>query len=200
MVQQGGVKTIALGGRPGLGNKPIQAIGGVKGSNDYPFEYIFEATAEIWGASNSSLQSQWESSVLNQYTALPLYRSTNVVVNSRNAYRQGDASNTPLQFVYEPADCRILYTPAMVVDETAVWKTVADSVWGGGAGNACVAGGFGVAKGRKIRDDHATIKDGVRKRELHAARKETDYEAILNSFSTETGDFAGSDGDSIMIL
>lgn len=200
MVQQGGVKTIALGGRPGLGSKPIQAIGGVKGSNDYPFDYIFSSIAEVWGASNSSLQTQWENSVLNQYSALPLYRSTNVVVNSRNAYRQGDTSNTPLQFVYEPADCRILYTPAMIVDETAVWKTVADSVWGGGAGNACVAGGFGSGKSRSIRSDESVVEGSVAKRELHAAGADIDYKAILNSLPTETGEFAGMDGDSILIL
>lgn len=200
MVQQGGVKTIALGGRPGLGSKPIQAIGGVKGSNDYPFSYIFGSIAETWGASNSSLQAQWENSVLNQYTALPLYRSTNVVVNSRNAYRQGDTSNIPLQFVYEPADCRILYTPAMIVDETAVWKTVADSVWGGGSGNACVAGGFGAGKARSVRSDDAVVEGSVAKRELHVASAGVDFEAILDSFSVESGEFAGTDGDSILIL
>lgn len=107
MVQQGGVKIIALGGRPGLGSKPIQAIGGVKGSNDFTFANVFNSIGKVWLASNSSLRQQWESSILNQYTALPLYRSTNVVLNVRNAYREGDESNTPLQFVYEHAECRI---------------------------------------------------------------------------------------------
>lgn len=47
----------------------------------------------------------------------------------------------------------------MIVDETAVWKTVADSVWGGGARDACIAGGFGVGKGRKTKSDDAATKD-----------------------------------------
>lgn len=191
MVQQGGVRTVTLGGRPGVGI--TQAVGGVKGTNDNPFDYIFSVIAEVWGASNSSLQSYWESTLLNQYIALPIYRSTNVVLNVRNGYRQGDTSNTPLQFVYEPADCRILYTPAMIVDETAVWKTVADSVWGGGAGNACVAGGFGV--GSKKRGT-----DNLEKRKLHAASEGVDYDAILHSFSIRSENNADVRGQSMLIL
>jgi hypothetical protein len=190
MTQQGGVKTVALGGRPREGI--IQAIGGVKGTNDFPFSYIYTAIAEIWGASNASLQNYWETTELADYTALSLYRSTNVVVNARNGYRQGDATNTPLQFVYEPADCRILYTPAMVIDETAVWKTVADSVWGGEAGDACVAGGFGVSKRSAVLDEQV--------RQPHSIRSDLDRRAILASFTVETASRQKKGGDSIMIL
>lgn len=174
MTKQGGVKTVALGGRPGGGI--TQAIGGVKGTNDLPYINIFYNFAEVYASSNASLQSSWESSVINQYTALPFYASTNVVINARNGYAQGDTSQTPLQFVYEPADCRILYTPAMVVDETAVWKTVADSAWGGGAGNACVAGGL----------SSETKKRSRAARQLHEARSDTNYRAILDSLSVQT--------------
>lgn len=40
MRQQGGVKTIVAGGRPFQG--PMQAVGGVKGSNVYEFKLIFD--------------------------------------------------------------------------------------------------------------------------------------------------------------
>lgn len=189
MTQQGGVKTVALGGRPST--SITQAVGGVKGTNDLPYEEVFDSIAEIWGASNSSLQSYWETTLLKDYTALPVYRG-NAVFNARNGYRQGDTSNTPLQFVYEPADCRILYTPAMVIDETAVWKTVADSVWGGGAGDACVAGGFGAAK-KLARSEE------VEKRELHPARRDVNHDAILDSFGLHTETVKRKAGDSFMI-
>lgn len=188
MTQQGGVKTIALGGRPQSGI--IQAIGGVKGTNDIPFADTFASIAEIFGASNASTQAYWQTTLLNQYTALPLYRSTDVVVNARNGYRQGDTTNTPLQFVYEPADCRILYTPAMIVDETAAWKTVADSAWGGGGGNACVAGaGFGAAKEKRMSE----------KRDLHLARRDVDYDALLDSLGVQSGKSRGRFGGAVMM-
>lgn len=185
MTQQGGVKTVALGGRPGGGI--TQAVGGVKGTEDSEMEYIFKDIVAIYGSSNSSLQNDWQDSVLSQYTALPFYRSTAAVVNVRNGYRQGDASQTPLQFIYEPADCRILYTPAMVVDETAVWKTVADSMWGGGAGNACVAGGFGEESRKRNSDIGSSFvaTDGHEKRQLHMPRTGIDYGAIIDSLSAQ---------------
>lgn len=186
MRQQGGVKSVALGGRPST--DIIQAVGGVKGTNDLPFEAVFDTIVETWSVSNSSAQSYWETTLLKDYTALPLYRSTDVVFNARNGYRQGDTSNTPLQFVYEPADCRILYTPAMILDQSAVWKSVADSAWGGGAGNACVAGELGAAK-RLTRSE---------RRELHLARSDVDYDALMDSLSVQTESFKRNAGDSVM--
>lgn len=50
----------------------------------------------------------------------------------------------PAQFIYEEADCRIFYTPEMVVDVTAMWQAAADVAWGG---KACVAGAITAGKG-----------------------------------------------------
>lgn len=169
MTSQGGVRTVALGGRPQPG--PMQAIGGTKGTNNEAYNDIFGQIEDLYGASNQSLQDYWNTSILADYTLLPMYRTTAVGLNMRNGYLPNE--DVPLQFVYQPADCRILYTPQMIVDETAVWKTVADSVWGGGAGNACVAGGFGVA-------------NGTGKHEVHAARKGISYDEMLDSHSVRT--------------
>jgi hypothetical protein len=62
--------------------------------------------------------------------------------NLRNNIRFGDKSDTPLQFVYEAADCRLWYTKDMLTDITAVWQKVADVAWGGMKG-LCVAGSTG---------------------------------------------------------
>ena len=60
---------------------------------------------------------------------LPLQRASSVKnagsVNFRNNIRIGDESRTPLQFVYEAADCRIWYTPEMIYDPTFLWSRVA---------------------------------------------------------------------------
>lgn len=50
--------------------------------------------------------------------------------NGANHYRIGDASQTPIQFVYEAADCRIWYTKEMFVDVLVLWKRVAEIAFG----------------------------------------------------------------------
>ena len=146
MRQQGGVKTIALGGRP---NKDIiQAVGGVKGTNDFPCkqlsntmrysqtnnivdDYILYGVELPFRIQHYHSDAYYNNTALGEYSDLPLWRATNYVVNSRDGIRKGDENETPLQFVYEEADCRIYYTPEMAVDQTAAWKTVADTAFNG---------------------------------------------------------------------
>lgn len=159
MRQQGHVKTIALGGRP---NKDIiQAVGGVKGTNDYPYDYILSGVELPFQLQYLHDDAYYNKTALADYSNLPLLRSTDSVVNARDGVRQGDTSETPLQFRYETADCRIYYTPEMVVDETAVWKTVADTAFNGIS--HCVAGnytaGTGVTKRSKARKQHQLRRD-----------------------------------------
>jgi hypothetical protein len=58
----------------------------------------------------------------------------------RDGLRQGDNSGTPVQFIVDPADCRLFYTPDMTVDITRVWTAAADAKWLGK--KRCIAGGF----------------------------------------------------------
>ncbi|WPH02081.1 Hypothetical protein R9X50_00493600 [Acrodontium crateriforme] len=145
MRQQGGVKTIALGGRPT--KDIIQAVGGIKGTNDFPWDYIFNNVILPFQLEGLHDKAYYNNTVLGQYSTLPFDRSTASVVNARDGLRQGDKSGIPLQFIYEPADCRIYYTPAMAVDQTATWKTVADSAFNGK--NHCIAGSIGPNHYRK---------------------------------------------------
>ena len=60
---------------------------------------------------------------------VPLERASSATqagsINFRNNIRIGDTSVTPLQFVYEAADCGIWYTPEMIYDPTFLWSRVA---------------------------------------------------------------------------
>jgi hypothetical protein len=160
MRQQAGVRAIALGGRPT--KDIIQAVGGVKGTNSFPWTYIL-------GSVELPFQTQLlhdanyyaNETALGDYSDLPLFRATNYVVNARDGIREGDEDETPLHFVYEPADCRVYYTPEMVVDQEAVWKTVADTAFGSGA-SACVAGGLS-ASGPGSYGKRALKKHGIRR-------------------------------------
>ena len=161
MRQQGGVKTIALGGRPNT--DIIQAVGGVKGTNDYPYDFILGQVEVPFAYQYLHSAAYYNSStVLGQYNDLPLWRAaSDPVVNSRDGLRQGDSTETPLQFRYETADCRIFYTPEMVVDETAVWKTVADTAFNGVS--HCVAGNYTASTGQTKRATAGRSKHAIRR-------------------------------------
>ncbi|KAK4569787.1 hypothetical protein LTR86_002756 [Recurvomyces mirabilis] len=188
MRQQGGVKTIALGGRP---NKDIiQAVGGVKGTNDLPYDFILSGAEFPFQYQYLHNASYYNTTSLANYNDLSILRSTDSVVNARDGIRQGDASELPLQFLYEPADCRIYYTPEMVVDETAVWKTVADTAFNGIS--HCVAGNYTSAP-------TGYGKRGVRKQ--HGVRRDMDVNEHYDAIERLAGTVGvTSGGDSIMIL
>lgn len=188
MRQQGGVKTIALGGRPN--RDIIQAVGGVKGTNDYPYDYIFGGVETPFEYQYLHSGEYYNTTALGKYNDLAILRSTDSVVNARDGIRQGDTTETPLQFRYETADCRIYYTPEMVVDETAVWKTVADTAFNGVS--HCVAGNYTAGTGvtrRAARKQH-----GIR-RDLDAAEH---YESLTGVWTGMGGVTLG--GDAIMHL
>src|SRR4030095_609151 len=49
-----------------------------------------------------------------------------------------DTSNTPLEFLYEAADCKLFYTADMIKNVRLVWETAVDARWSNYKG--CVAG------------------------------------------------------------
>lgn len=185
MRQQAGVKTVALGGRPNT--DMIQAVGGVKGTNSFPWGYIL-SSVEIPFQTQLVHDADYyaNETALGDYSDLPLLRATNYVVNARDGIRDGDKDQTPLHFVYEAADCRIYYTPEMVVDQEAVWKTVADTAWGGES--HCVAGSLSSSPS-------SYHKRGLKK---HGIRRDIDLSehafAIGNVWTDKDGITHGGDG------
>ena len=92
-------------------------------------------------------RSQYVSANLTGTTLenLSLYALNRTVAasgNLKNNIRSGDGSLTPLQFVYEAADCRLWYTPKMINDISEVWRVAADAAWGKG-NSLCVEGSTG---------------------------------------------------------
>jgi hypothetical protein len=73
---------------------------------------------------------QAQGTVFANFSSLPLLRAASPDqaggINFRNNIRIGDLSATPLQFVYEAADCRLWYTKEMLSDPTFLWNRVAD--------------------------------------------------------------------------
>ncbi|KAJ6151274.1 Peptidase S41 family protein [Penicillium chermesinum] len=112
LMKRQGVRTIAFGGRPT--EAPMQGVGGVKGGQslavNYINAYIYQANEQIRNSANSS------SPILTQ-------------AEWKN--------ETPLQFVYEAAECRRFYTLENYMQQETVWQAAAKAMFGNGG---CVKG------------------------------------------------------------
>lgn len=141
LMKRQGVRTIAFGGRPT--ESPMQGVGGVKGgqslSINYINGYIQQANQLIQNASDSSspllTPDEWKKfNDSSPSTATSFAWSGSV--NLRNEYDPDD-DQTPLQFVYEAAECRRFYTIDNYVQRETVWRDAARSMFGDGG---CVKG------------------------------------------------------------
>lgn len=154
---QGGVKSIAMGGRPN--KNPIQGVGGVKGAQSFGF-------ADILGEAQLALEQTTDPELiatLNVLSDLPINRSSSASVNLRDNILPANLNDgLPAQFVVEEADCRLFYTLPMINDVTELWKGAATAAWGGGK---CVSGA-GLGK----REESSPMV--VKKRSPHEARRD----------------------------
>ena len=143
---QAGIKSIAFGGRASTssnGTVPItQAIGGTKGANNFGYDYINYLAGEAFNSGTPEQQASapFQDVLLPLTSTLALNRSTDTSINARDNILRSQLNapdQIPAQFLYEAADCRIFYTPAMVTGPTAIWDAAAAAAFGDGK---CVAG------------------------------------------------------------
>lgn len=184
LTKQAGVKTIAMGGRSN--KNPIQAIGGVKGVNNYAFGYIQNAAqraVQFDGSLNSSILQK------DYFSNLPFQAASTYGVNVRDGLKYNDTSGVALQFIYEEADCRLYYTPEMTTDITALWKAAADAQWGN-SGKCVSDGGYG----QKRSSHDVTTKLSSRRVHVSQATAMKQLQAFEKSFSLETNCKMHADG------
>lgn len=142
LMKKQGVRSIAFGGRPQYG--PMQALGGVKGGQYLPLpllhRYISNAHDLAVNASKAGSPILTPAQLARFQELAPpdptnlslrLNRLDATGVNFRNAYREGDAA-TPLQFVYEAADCRRFYTADNYLRPATSWLAAADAMLNNG--------------------------------------------------------------------
>lgn len=129
---QGGVRSIAMGGRPRAG--PIQGVGGIKGAQTLAFSDVYSYASSGVQAAETDEQR----AALARYNELPVLRSSAAALNTRDQILRGNVvDGLPAQYVVEEADCRLYWTAAMATDVTAVWKAAAQAAFNEGA---CAAG------------------------------------------------------------
>jgi hypothetical protein len=150
MREQGNVQTIAIGGRPI--EAPMQGIGGTKGSRLFPYVTIVSwarGVLDAFVALDKPTAAKVNETVIGTL-GYPEHLGKRIAYNAKNEplggvnaadnLRMNDTTETPLQFIYEAADCKLFYTVDQIFDVTKVWKAVVDTKWGNGS---CVANSTG---------------------------------------------------------
>lgn len=139
-----GVRTIVFGGRPK--EAPMQGVGGVKGGQslgvNYLNGYIQEANKLIQTSANTSAPlltpAEWQEFNASSPSLAPSYAWSGSI-NLRNEYDPDD-DQTPLQFVYEAAECRRFYTLQNYLQRETVWQVAAKALF---RNSGCVKGSTG---------------------------------------------------------
>jgi hypothetical protein len=139
MRRQGSVLSITLGGRQQFG--PMQSVGGTKGALLLPEAALAAYTETVLNPGNrfaSSADLEYFAQLLPSASGSAIALASPLRANFRNAYHPGDS--TPMQFLNETANCRLFFTPEMVLDPIRIWEKVADVMWAQGGEDLCVAG------------------------------------------------------------
>ncbi|KAH7327405.1 hypothetical protein BKA65DRAFT_66958 [Rhexocercosporidium sp. MPI-PUGE-AT-0058] len=123
MHNEGGVKTVVVGGRPSYG--PMQAVGLTRGVRSYGIDSQLDSDIAETQAIRD-FNSQPADFLPDRSTALEV-EITYATLNLRDQVRKGE--EIPLQFQYDAADCRIFFTPDTVINFSNLWKYAADAMW-----------------------------------------------------------------------
>lgn len=131
MITQLNVSATAVGGRPTAG--VMQSVAGVEGAQVFPLTAIGQAAAAALALSPADRVKEMNGSDLaviaeGYAIARGATPGNPGAVNGKNAFARSDAE-TPLQFLYQPANCRLFYTAEMVRGPERVWERAVDSTW-----------------------------------------------------------------------
>lgn len=129
MIMQQNVRTVTVGGRPQTG--PMQSVGGVEGAQVFDLEDIQQAAAAALFLATPQQKAQLngtETAIIAEGYVLDRAATPGAAgaVNGKNAFSHTDAQ-TPLQFLYQAANCRFFYTKDMIYGPLATWKRAVDA-------------------------------------------------------------------------
>lgn len=148
-----GVKSVAVGGRPE--EKPMQAVSGSKGGEVVPLYLFPEYAGLLLNISSpvgiSTLKSN--DAALTKIANVPRLATRAgdgaTRIQSQDQIRKGDSGATPLQFIYDAADCKVFYTAETFSDPELAWKQAWDAfsddskcVTGSTKHKSSISGGF----------------------------------------------------------
>lgn len=115
----------------------MQGVAAGRGARSYGLS-VLDANIEFVQGLLASAGSPDANFLPNRTTANDVY-IVDAGINLRDQVRQDD--ETPLQFKYEAADCRIFWTPKTIFNYAALWQYAADTIWSNSS--LCVSGSTG---------------------------------------------------------
>jgi Peptidase family S41 len=139
MHHEAGVRVVVVGGRPTAG--PMQGASGSRGAILYPVDILDANIDFAQQLLNSTDPPSPDTYFLPNRTEENDVYITFASINLRDQIRVG--GQTPLQFAYDAADCRLWYTPQTVYNYSALWNSAADAIWN--KPSLCIAGSTGFA-------------------------------------------------------
>jgi hypothetical protein len=131
MILQLNIKATAVGGRPRTGR--MQSVAGVEGAQVFFLNDISDAAGAVITLAPEDRRVELQSGEMGILAdGYAVRRATNPAspgaVNGKNAFSSAD-SQTPLQFLYQPANCRFFYTAEMLMKPEAIWQRAVDATW-----------------------------------------------------------------------
>jgi hypothetical protein len=139
MLVQTQVSSVVFGGRPQYGR--MAGVGAVKGYYTVDFSSIQALTSFALDIANALSVVVPKTLTLPSISNFPLLPAL-ARVNSGNIIRRGDETNTPTQYLYDAADCRLFWTAENLANVTTIWRRAADYQW---RNASCVQGSVGNA-------------------------------------------------------
>ncbi|KAK1985040.1 peptidase S41 family protein [Colletotrichum cereale] len=141
MILQMGVRTTVIGGRPNTGI--MQSVAGVEGAQVFSFNDMTADAQAVLALTPKDKRDEVMTGELGELAkGYALKRATTPksagAINAKNAYSMADA-RTPLQFLWEPANCRIFHTRESLFQPEVTWRRVVDATWNNPM-QFCVAG------------------------------------------------------------
>ena len=132
---QAGVKSLVMGGVPITG--PMQAVSGTRGQQEYEFSEIDAIAKQARNFATSLNINPYDNTTENLLPAAPIVRYSQAKIegnnlNTKNLVRYN--SSVATQVTYQAADCRLWYTPPMVIDYSQIWIAAAQAMWSGSNG------------------------------------------------------------------
>ncbi|KAA8644776.1 hypothetical protein EYZ11_005133 [Aspergillus tanneri] len=118
-----GVKAVAVGGRAQTG--PMQTIGGTKGGEVIPLVSVSFGVSQLLNLTNILSTGDLDQPIIQRLlnTDQVFNRAGDTIsrLQVQDQVRKGDKSQTPLQYIYEAADCRLWYTAKMLLNPEEAW-------------------------------------------------------------------------------
>lgn len=118
-----GVKAVVVGGRAQEG--AMQTVGGSKGGEVIPMSAISQISAAILKMTKVANLTDVDTAAIEEVASadelLTRAGDQNSRIQLQDQIRKGDSSGSPLQYIYEAADCRLWYTAKTLFEPQAAW-------------------------------------------------------------------------------